>query len=276
MRAKRTQIQEIPWLLAHGRMTWAIGTAILMIVLYIFQSTMAHFNPNGLERLFGLNRSGIFYGCLWQLVSYPFLHHFNHPFGLCFTVFGLMLIGNEIEGIIGRKHFVILFLSSGILAGAVYLCVAPSGLLLGAEPAVCAILVGCTTILSEFPLTVPFRIGFRYKHAGWMLILALLGYGLLSGRADAASTALVNLTGAAVGWGYVRMLGFGSPLPGEMALRQRWAERAHAKRLPVRLYLATYVDPILEKIHRDGIHSLSRAEKQVLRQARQKVLPKVS
>jgi Family of unknown function (DUF6576) len=70
----------------------------------------------------------------------------------------------------------------------------------------------------------------------------------------------------------VRILGFGSPLPGEMALRQRLAERARARRLPLRPYLAAYVDPILEKIHHDGIRSLSRAEKQVLRQARQKVL----
>jgi len=103
-----------------------------------------------------------------------------------------------------------------------------------------------------------------------------LGYGLLGGRADAHSTALVNLSGAAVGWFYVRILGFGSPLPGEMALRQRLAERARARRLPLRLYLAAYVDPVLEKIHRDGIRSLSSAEKQILRQARQKVLLNVS
>jgi membrane associated rhomboid family serine protease len=276
MSTKRTQIQELPWLLTRGRMTWAIGTALLMVVLYIFQWTMASFDPGGLEKWCGLNRSGIFYGCLWQLVSYLFVQHLSHPFVFCFTIFGLMVIGSEIEEIIGTIHFALLFLSSGIVAGMVYIYASPKGLLLGTEPAICAIIVGCTTVLSEFPVTLPFRIHFRYKYVGWALILGLLGYGLLSGRADAHITALVNLTGAVAGWVYVRILGFGSALPGEMALRQRLAERARVKRLPVRLYLATYVDPILEKIHREGIRSLSRSEKQVLRHARQKVLLKVS
>lgn len=233
---------------------------------------MAYCDPGGPERLFGLNRSGILYGCVWQFVSYLFLHHLSHPFGICFTLFGLVLKGSELEGIIGRAHFSMLFVCSGIVAGVAYLAIAANGLLLGAGPAICAMIVGCTTILSEFPVMLPFGIRFRYKHVGWVLILGLLAYGLLGGRANAHVTAVVNLSGAAVGWVYVRILGFGSPLPGEIALRQRLAERARARRLPLRPYLATYVDPILEKIHRDGIRSLSRAEKQVLRQARQKVL----
>jgi membrane associated rhomboid family serine protease len=276
MRTKRTQIQELPWLLARGRMTWAVGAAVLMIIFYILQWIMGYFDPAGPVKLFGLNRSGVFYGCFWQFASYLFLHHLSHPLGLCFTIFGLMVVGSEIEGIIGRAHFTILFLTSGAIAGLAYLLISTGGPLLGAEPAICAIIVGCTTILSEFPVILPFGIRFRYKHAGWALILALLGYRLLSGRGDAIAASTVNLTGAAVGWLYVRILGFGSPLPGEMALRQRLAERARARRLPLRPYLATYVDPILEKIHRNGIRSLSRAEKQVLRQARQKVLLKVS
>jgi membrane associated rhomboid family serine protease len=276
MRTKRIQIQELPWLLARGRMTWAAGAATLMFVLFIFQWAMAYCDPGGPEKLFGLNRSSALYGSIWQFVSYLFLHHLSHPFGLFFSLFGLTIFGSELEGIIGRKHFAMLFVCSGILAGVAFLAVSSNGLLLGAGPAISAMIIGCTTILSEFPVMLPFGIRFRYKHISWVLISVLLGYGLFSGRADAHSTALVNLCGAAVGWVYVRILGFGSPLPGEMALRQRLADRARAKRLPLQLYLSTYVDPILEKIHRDGVRSLSRAEKQVLRQARQKVLLNVS
>jgi membrane associated rhomboid family serine protease len=276
MRTKRTQLQELPWLLAKAGMTWAAGAAILMIILYIFQWSMSYFDPGGPEKLFGLNRSGLLYGCIWQFLSYLFVHHLSHPFGLCFAILGLMLLGVEIEGIIGRAHFVTLFLGSGFVAGLIHLAISPTALLLGGQPAVCALIVGCSTILSEFLITLPFGIRFRYKYLGWSLILGLLGYGLFSGRADACSTALLNLSAAAVGWIYVRVLGFGLPLPGEMALRRRLAERARLRRLPLRSYMATYVDPILEKIHRDGFHSLSRAEKQVLRQARQKVLLKVT
>jgi membrane associated rhomboid family serine protease len=256
-------------------MTWTMGAAILMIILYIFQWAMAHCDPGGLEKLFGLDRSGVLYGCIWQFISYLFVHHLSHPFGICFTLLGLIFVGSELEGIIGKAQFMMLFVCSGIVAGLAYLATS-NAILLGAGPAICAMILGCTTILAEFPVILPFGIRFRYKYAGWVLILSLLSYGLLGGRADAHSTALVNLTGAAVGWVYVRILGFGSPLPGEMALRQQLAERARARRLPLRLYLAAYVDPVLEKIHRDGIRSLSRAEKQILRQARQKVLLNVS
>ena len=75
MRTKRIPIQELPWLLTRGRMTWAMGAAILMLVLYIFQWAMAYCDPGGPEKLFGLDRSGILYGCIWQFVSYLFLHH---------------------------------------------------------------------------------------------------------------------------------------------------------------------------------------------------------
>jgi membrane associated rhomboid family serine protease len=263
-------------MLTRGRMTWAAGAAILMLVLYIFQWTMVYCDPGGPEKLFGLSWSGFLYAAVWQLVSYLFLHHLSHPFGLCFTLFGLVIFGSELEGLVGRAHFAVLFVCSGIVAGVAFLTISANGLLLGAGPAVCAIIVGCTTILSEFPMILPFGVRFRYKYAGWALILVLAGYGLFGGGANAHSTALANLSGAAVGWLYVRILGFGSPLPGEMALRRRLAERAHLRRLPLRIYLSTYVDPILEKIHRDGIRSLTRAEKLLLRQARQKVQLHVS
>jgi membrane associated rhomboid family serine protease len=271
MNVRKTQIPELPWLLTRTHVTWATGAAILMISLYIVQWAVGYFHHGAIDRWFGLSRLGLSYGCLWQPVTYLLLHHLGYPFGLCFVLIALMVVGNELEGIIGAKHFAFLFLASGIISGLVYISAAPGRLLLGAEPAVCGVVVGCTTILSNFFATLPFQIRLRYKYIGLALILGLLGYALLNRSAGSISTALVNLSGALVGWVYVRVLGFGSPLPGEMAFRLRLAERARAKRLPLRQYLATYVDPILEKIHREGVCNLSRAEKRILRQARQKM-----
>jgi membrane associated rhomboid family serine protease len=276
MSEKRTQIPELPWLLTRTRMSWATSAAILMIVLYMVQWGFGYFHHGAIERWFGFSRSGLSYGCLWQPVTYLLIHHLGYPFDLCLTLVGLMLIGNEIEHIIGAKHFVLLFLVSGLVAGLVYISAVPGGLLLGAQPAVCGVVIGCTTILSEFQLTFPFRLRVRYKYIGWTLILGLLFYALLSRSAGATLTGLVNLTGGLIGWIYVRILGFGRPLPGEMALRRCMAERARAKRLPLHQYLAVYVDPVLEKVHREGVRSLSRSEKRILHQARQKMLLKLS
>jgi hypothetical protein len=60
MSAKRTQIQELPWLLTRGRMTWAIGAAILVVILYIVQWVIGYFRPGALEHWCGLTRSGYF------------------------------------------------------------------------------------------------------------------------------------------------------------------------------------------------------------------------
>src|SRR4051794_9808110 len=137
MRTKWLQIQELPWLLTRGRMTWARGAAILVFILFLFQWAMVHCDPGGSERLFGLSRSGALYGCVWQFVSYLFLHHLSHPLGLCFTILGLVIVGSELEEIIGKAHFVMLLACAGIVAGAAYLAVSPNGLLLGAGPAIC-------------------------------------------------------------------------------------------------------------------------------------------
>src|SRR5258707_14648397 len=207
MRTKRIQIQELPWLLTRGRMTWAMGAAILMLVLYIFQWGMAYCDPGGPEKLFGLDRSGILYGCIWQFLSYLFLHHLSHPFAICFTLLGLIFVGSELEGIIGKAHFTMLFVCSGTVAGVAYLAIS-NGILLGAGPVICAMIVGCTTILAEFPVMLPFGVGFRYKHARWGLICGLLGYGLPGGRPAAYSSAMVKQSGAAVGRAYEGMFGF--------------------------------------------------------------------
>jgi len=119
-------------MLTRGRMTWAAGAAILMLVLYIFQWAMVYCDPGGPEKLFGLSRSEFLYAAVWQLVSYLFLHHLSHPFGLCFTLFGLIIFGSELEGLIGRAHFAVLFVCSGIVAGVAFLAISTHGLLLGA------------------------------------------------------------------------------------------------------------------------------------------------
>src|SRR5260370_25208373 len=155
MRSKRIQIQELPWLLTRGRMTWAAGAALLIFILYIFQWTMAFCDPGGPERLFGLNRSGILYGCVWQFVSYLFLHHLSHPFGICFTLLGLVLIGSELEGIIGRAHFTMLFVCSGIVAGVGFFWVFADMIFLSGGPAISVVVFGGTPILPRLFLVVP-------------------------------------------------------------------------------------------------------------------------
>jgi hypothetical protein len=78
------------------------------------------------------------------------------------------------------------------------------------------------------------------------------------------------LCSAVLGWVWCRSLGFGNRLPFERAWHEK---REHAKRLEamdVHEFVATEVDPILEKIARTGMRSLSGGEKKMLQMASNK------
>jgi hypothetical protein len=78
--------------------------------------------------------------------------------------------------------------------------------------------------------------------------------------------------GLAMGWLYAHLLGFGRP-----SFLQRFLARRHAaveryRQMDAGQFIAEEIDPVLEKISRVGVNSLTRAERRVLAQAREKLL----
>jgi rhomboid protease GluP len=98
------------------------GIVFIHIVLYLLM--VLPFFPGGLifERLAGVNLY-IMEGELWRLVTPMFLHSgFPH---LLFNSFSLVLFGPGLEHILGRKSFITLYLSTGILANLATLFLKP-------------------------------------------------------------------------------------------------------------------------------------------------------
>jgi hypothetical protein len=82
------------------------------------------------------------------------------------------------------------------------------------------------------------------------------------------------LGGCAAGWLYAHLLGFGQPSFLQRFLRQHRAEAERHEQMSVAQLMSEEIDPLLEKISRYGINSLTRAERRNLTRAREKMVEK--
>jgi hypothetical protein len=266
------QLHELPSLFRRGN-RYPVSTALGFIVVcgYALEWICSFWGPGQIEPWLGLSRNGLLGGCLWQFLTYPFLGELENPLGSMCLVIGLMTIGREVENIIGRRQILFLIVSSTVLPGLAGVLHSPTAELLGAWPALFAIAVAATEALSECQFSVPFFRGtVRYRFLGAALLAGLFTSWLLAWFPFGHASPYANLVGAGIGWLYIRFLGFGKQLPGEATFRNWLTKRRQIARMPARQYMKEFVDPILDKIHAEGMHGLSRSERRVLRKARQK------
>ncbi|MGH7937602.1 MAG: hypothetical protein ACRD5Z_22755, partial [Bryobacteraceae bacterium] len=79
------------------------------------------------------------------------------------------------------------------------------------------------------------------------------------------------LGGCLAGWLYAHLLGFGRPPFFQRVLRERRLERERHQQMSPEEFIAEKIDPLLEKISCFGLASLTRGERRVLAQAREKM-----
>jgi hypothetical protein len=124
------------------------------------------------------------------------------------------------------------------------------------------------TILPELELTL--RI--KAKHVAWAVVAA----GVLLIFVDRAGTVTHSayVGGCAAGWLYAHLLGFGRPSFLQRALYQRKAAAERIRHMNAEQFISEEVDPLLEKISREGMQSLTRSERRILAKAREKLAEK--
>ncbi len=207
-------------------------------------------------------------GQAWRLFTYLFLHgDFLH---LLFNMLGLWMFGQAVAYQLGDRKFLGLFLFSGVVAGLFsgffYLLggsawtpvIGASGALYGVMLAFARFFPNAPVILLIFP--VPARI------AVW--IFGTIAF-FSSVRGDGNVAHLTHLFGLLGGWLFVR---FEGPLEMWWQGRARRTERRLTEKAAEVLvdreeYFDTRVDPILKKISKYGIDSLTRQERSVLEKA---------
>jgi hypothetical protein len=145
--------------------------------------------------------------------------------------------------------------------------------LLGASGGPAAVVVAYAAILPELELTsmvlflLPIRL--KAKHLAYgAFALAVLAV-IFDRTATVAHSSLLG--GSIAGWFYAHLLGFGRPSILQRALTQRRADAERYRAMSPEQFIAVEIDPLLDKISREGMSSLTRAERRVLAKAREKM-----
>jgi membrane associated rhomboid family serine protease len=265
-------------------------TTLLLITLvacFLIQSLM----DRRTEQLFALSLEGLKAGRYYQLITFQFMH--GGIWHLVCNMIGLYFFGRVVEEMLGAASMLKLYLLSGTVGGLchVALCVAfpayfYSGVV-GASAGLFGLIAAFATREPNYPITLlVFFVLPVTLLAKWLLLIeaAVSVVGLFLPGTTAHGAHLGGmLTGIVFvkwsGWvaGADGLWGMGDrrraprPMVRATVLRAVRRPRRTPEELPPAEFISREVDPILEKISAQGIHSLTERERQILESARSKM-----
>jgi membrane associated rhomboid family serine protease len=192
-----------------------------------------------------LSRDALDRGAWWTVATHLFLH--ANLLHLMVNVLTLWFVGPEVERLLGRVRFLVLYFVSGAAGGLlqIYFSSSPSEQLVGASGSVCGVLLSFTTAYPELPLRAllffVLPVSMKAKTLGRGLIVVSLLAAVL--RIVPQIGHLAHLGGALAGW----------------LLTKWWAPAGEPRRAPARS-----TDELLARVMEDGIEGLSREERRQL------------
>jgi len=199
----------------------------------------------------------------WRVITYQFLHgNFWHIF---FNMWALWMFGPILENQWGSRKFLPFYLGCGIAGALFYLLLVlvrflPGGEMVGASGAILGIFAACAILfpsmrlfLFPFPISIPIRTA---AVGGVILYL----FFVMTRSANAGGHA-AHLAGMAAGAAYVY----------SESWRTKFNMKVHTgrwqKKMEQQQQLQLELDRILQKVHVQGIHSLTAKEKRILKKA---------
>jgi membrane associated rhomboid family serine protease len=275
------------------RVSFTVALLIANAAVFLVQLAAPNF-PHGPEiegTYFALSLAGLKHGFVWQLLTFQFMHAgWMH---IIFNSLAIYFFGRPVETALGRRHFLTLYLLSGIIGGLVqmlfaYLIPSFDGAVVGAS-AGAAGLVAAFAILhweERFSLLIYF---IPVNMTGKTLLAVSIGLaflGILTPNSGIANAA--HLGGILTGGFYVRLFIQGRWPRWKFPARRSTPRKLVALRsgngsfwrsaagkpdedLSTNEFLSSEVDPILDKISAHGIHSLTAREREILEKARKKM-----
>lgn len=244
----------------------------LNIAGFIAQFFLDAFQPGFVQDYLAISKNGIYNAYSWQFITAALLY--GNPWHFLGNVLILYILGRDIESILGQRHFLYLFICGAIGGELGHLFLMPAGTLLyAASGAVAAVVIAYATILPELDL-IAWRIPLfplRIKAKHFAAALAFVSVVMLLVDREGAVIHSAIPGGLAAGWLYANLLGFGHVSWLRRLLRRRREALQRIQRMTRAEFITQELDPLLEKIARKGMESLSRAERRLLEQAREKV-----
>lgn len=257
-----------------------VNVAIFFLDYIIFPLTgiskIDEFNPPLLRRLGAFSIHDAFINFhLWKLITFQFLHG-----GLVHVMFNsitLFFFGPWVERWWGPTKFLIFYLLSGVGGALFFTLLVVTGILpgdglntplVGASAGIYGILIGASAVAPDLRVRLlfpPIELSMR------QLALALIAFSvgmIVFGIGGNEGGEAGHLGGAIVGFGLIK---FPWLLGNRTALKVVRPKPAVPRQLPklrprseIEKEQDTAVDKILDKISREGLHSLTQDEKDLL------------
>ena len=249
-----------------------LGLVMANIIVFAVQVVLQSYDPAFVRDYLALSQRGMREAYGWQFFTAMFLH--DGQWDLLGNMLLLYLLGRDVESILGQRQFLILYFS-GVIAGELgHLFLMPLNCALyAAGGGVAAVLVAYATILPELELTsmvffvLPIRL--KAKHLAYGVFIIALALIILDRSGMVAHSAYFG--GCIAGWFYSHLLGYGRPSFLQRIMRRRRTEADRLERMSAEEFIAEEIDPLLEKISRSGLNSLTRNERRKLALARVKM-----
>lgn len=293
-------LDDRSYMRAPQRQYWSMTTMLLVSLVLCFvlqlvlESRLGEGRVNG---LFALSREGLSSGKYWQLITFQFLHGgFLHI--IC-NMFGLYFFGRAMEEALGPKRMLWLYLLSGTLGGLLQVALGwvfkqwlDNAPLLGASAGVFGLIAAFATREPDYPITLLLFFILPVRPlAKWLLLIAAVVSigGIIASLFHAGGNTAhgAHLGGMLTGIAFIKWAGWWEDARGRWGtgtrrraprqpvratvLRAAGRPRRNAEELPPAEFISREVDPILEKISAQGIHSLTERERQILEAARSKM-----
>jgi membrane associated rhomboid family serine protease len=248
-----------------------LGLVVANIIVFAVQMVLHTYDPSFVRDYLALSQRGMREAYGWQFFTAMFLH--DGQWDLLGNMLLLYLLGRDVESILGQRQFLILYFS-GIIAGELgHLFLMPLNCALyAAGGGVAAVLVAYATILPELELTsmvffiLPIRL--KAKHLAYGVFIIALALIVFDRGGTVAHSAYFG--GCIAGWFYSHLLGYGRPSFLQRMMRRRRAEADRLERMSAEEFIAGEIDPLLDKISRSGMNSLTRNERRKLALVREK------
>jgi membrane associated rhomboid family serine protease len=296
-------LDDRPYMRTPYRPSWSMTTILLVTLAacFLVQSLLEGLKTREWVMYWlALSAEGLAHGKIYQLLTFQFLH--GSLMHLLMNMIGLYFFGRAIEEMLGSSGMLKLYLASGVVGGLLQVALAFAfprifgAAVVGASAGIFGLIAAFATRAPDEPITllvffflpVTFKARVLLIIEGCIALAGVLGpllpHPVFGG--DIANGAHLGgmLTGIVwIRWGMMSRPAmnfwrpFGRRRPPRRELARTAPKRAgrsasrKAEEVPPAEFISREVDPILEKISAQGIHSLTERERQILEAARSKM-----
>jgi len=235
-----------------------------------------------LDSRFALSVEGLKSGFVWQLLTYQFMH--ANLWHILINSWAIYLFGRAVEETVGWKKFLVLYLAAGVVGGIFQVAAAfvwPQlfgGPVVGASAGGFGLLAAYAVLFPARELTLLFP-PVALPAKTMLIFSAVLAVAGIVFPVDNVANA-AHLGGMLAGVFFIRWLvqgrwqWAGTAAPGAAAGKTSFGRRGANESdedLSTDEFVKSEVDPILDKISRQGIQNLTAREREILEKARAKM-----